>query len=148
MLIPNEPRAEHILARFEGREAIYVEQGALCVKVRNIHEHASQRFISAEVEEIPTLGFPAGVFSRAQFQPHPLRWSIKGGYLTAFSGHTWNAGYGLWCLFFDPTIIAGVLSLASRFPEALDPLQRYNEVLQYLQDHEAYEPAQRFFARP
>jgi hypothetical protein len=146
---PNEAIVEQLRARFEGREAIYVEKGALRVRVSEISGDATQLYISAVVEEIPTAGFPAGVFYEARrSQPIPLRWSIGGGYLTTFSDHTWHAGYGGWSLFFDPKIVEGVLGLALGFPSNLDPFERYKEVLHYLQAQNAYEPTQRVFAEP
>jgi hypothetical protein len=148
MLVPDEVRVEQLRVRFEGREAIYVEKGALRVRVGDIRGDVAQRYISAEVEEIPTAGFPAGAFYEIQrLEPSPLRWSIGDGYLTTFSDHTWYAGYGGWSLFFAPRIVDGILSLALRFQDNLDPFQRYREVLNYLKDHEAYdEPTQRLFA--
>lgn len=146
---PNEAIVEQLRARFEGREAIYVENGALRVRVSEISGDATQLYISAVVEEISTAGFPAGVFYEARrSQPTPLRWSIGGGYLTTFSEHTWHAGYGGWSLFFDPKIVEGVLGLALGFPDNLDPFERYKEVLHYLQAQNAYEPTQRVFAEP
>jgi hypothetical protein len=147
MLVPDEARVEQLRAQFEGREGIYVEKGALRVRVSEIHGDAAQLSISAEVEEIPTVGFPAGAFYEIQKrEPSPLRWSIEGGYLTTFSAHTWDMGYGGWSLFFAPMIVEGILSLALRFPDNLDSFQRYEEVLHYLMDHQAYEPSQRVFA--
>jgi hypothetical protein len=147
MLVTDEVRVEQLRARFEGREAIYVEKGALRVRVSDIRGDVAQLYISAEVEEIPTAGFPAGAFYEIQRrEPSPLRWSIEGGYLTDFSDHTWHMGYGGWSLFFAPSIVDGILSLALRFQDDLDPFQRYSEVLNYLKDHEAYEPTQRLFA--
>jgi hypothetical protein len=147
MLVPDEARVEQLRARFEGREAIYVEKGALRVRVSDIRGDTAQLYVSAEVEEVPTPGFPAGAFHEIQRrEPSPLRWSIGGGYLTTFSDHTWYAGYGGWSLFFAPTIVAGILGLVLRFPDNLDPFQRYREVLNYLREHEAYdEPPQRVF---
>jgi hypothetical protein len=149
MLVPDEAIVELLRARFEGREAIYVEKGALRVRVSDIRGDTAQKlYISAEVEEIPTAGFPAGVFYETRrSEPSPLRWSIGAGYLTRFSDHTWNMGYGGWSLFFAPRIIDGVVGLALRFPEDLDPFQRYKEILNYLQDQEAYEPSRPLFAK-
>jgi hypothetical protein len=147
MLVPDEARVEQLRARFEGREAIYVEGGALRVKVSDIRGDVARLFISAEVEEIPTAGFPTGAFYEIQrLEPSPLRWHIEGGYLTTFSNHRWHMGYGGWSLFFAPRIVDGILSLALRFPDNLDPDERYREVLDYLKDHAAYEPTQRLFA--
>jgi hypothetical protein len=39
---------------FEGREAIYVEKGALRVRVSDLRGDVAQLYILAEVEEIPT----------------------------------------------------------------------------------------------
>ena len=147
MSLPNETKVEQVRGLFEGREAIYVEKGALRVKVSDVQGDVARLFISAEVEEIPTAGFPAGAFYEIQrLEPSPMRWSIEGGYLTTFSDHTWHMGYGGWSLFFAPRIVDGILSLALRFPDNLDPFQRYREVLDYLKDHEAYELTQPLFA--
>ena len=147
MLVPDEVRVEQLRARFEGREAIYVEKGALRVRVSDIRGDVTQLYISAEVEEIPTAGFPAGAFYEIQRrEPSPLRWSIGGGYLTTFSDGAWYAGYGDWSLFFAPRIVDGIVGLALQFPENLDPFQRYKEVLSCLKDLGAYEPTQLLFA--
>jgi hypothetical protein len=146
MSLPNETKLEQVRGLFGGRQAIYVEKGALRVKVSDVRGDVARLSISAEVEEIPTAGFPAGAFYEIQrLEPSPLRWSIEGGYLTDFSDHTWHMGYGGWSLFFAPRIVDGIVSLALQFPENLDPFQRYSEVLNYLKDHEAYQPTQRLF---
>jgi hypothetical protein len=143
---PNETKVEQLRGLFEGREAIYVEKGALRVKVSSIRADVTRQSVSAEVEEIPTAGLPVGLFCESkQHEPSPLRWDIAGGYLTDFSDNTWHMGYGGWSLFFAPRIVEGVLSLALRFPDNLDPFQGYKEVLDYLKDHEAYERTQLVF---
>ena len=147
MLLPDEARVEQLRTLFEGKEAIYIEKGALRMRVSDVRGDTTQLYVSAEVEEIPTAGFPAGAFYGVQrLESSPLRWSIEGGYLTTFSDHIWHMGYGGWSLFFAQRIVDGILSLALRFPDNLDPFQRYREVLNYLKDHEAYEPTQRLFA--
>lgn len=137
---------ERLRVPFEGREAIYVEMGALRVRVTDIHGNVTQQYVSAEVEEIPTTGLPVGQFhSIKQHEPSSLRWSIGAGYLTAFSDNTWKMGYGGWSLFFAPSIVEGIRSLALQFPDNLDPFQRYKSVLDYLTDHQAHEPTQKLF---
>jgi hypothetical protein len=137
---------ERLRVLFEGREAIYVEKGALRVRVTDIRGNVTQQFVSAEVEEIPTTGLPVGMFHAIkQHEPSPLRWSIEGGYLTTFSDHTWEMGYGGWSLFFAPSIVEGIQNLALGFPDNLDPFQRYKSVLDYLQGRRAYEPTVRLF---
>jgi len=54
-------------------------------------------------------------------------------------------GYGGWSLFFDPRIVDGVVGLAQEFPDHLDFIDRYDAILDYLQDHEARVPEQRVF---
>jgi hypothetical protein len=147
MPFPAAARVEELRERFEGREAIYVEKGAVRVLISDIRWDTAKPCIAARVKEIPTAGFPAGVFYEVRmYEPRPLCWSIKGGYLTTFSEHTWYMGYGGWSLFFAPGVVDGVVGLALQFPEDLDPFQRYREVLKYLEDHKAYEPTQRVFA--
>jgi hypothetical protein len=146
MSLADETEVEEVRRLFEGREAIYVEKGALHVKVSDIRGDAARLTLSAQVEEILTPGFPVGFFHAIRrLQPSPLRWSIAGGFLTTFSEHTWDMGYGGWSLFFAPGIVEGILSLALQFPEALNPFQRYTQVLDYLTAHGAYEPAHRVF---
>jgi hypothetical protein len=80
MSLPNETRVEQVRRLFEGREAIYVEKGALRVKVSDIRGDVARLLISAQVEEIPTPGFPVGSFHAIRrLQPSSLRWSIAGG---------------------------------------------------------------------
>jgi hypothetical protein len=148
MSLSDEARVKQLQGLFEGREAIYIEYGALRVKVSKIKGDTAQLSITAQVEEIPTYGFPVGSFSEIpRHGRKPLRWSIDGGYLTAFSEYSWCMGYGGWSLFFAPKILDGVLSLARQFPDNLDTRERYHEVLRYLQAHDAYQPTQQVFAR-
>jgi hypothetical protein len=142
MTVPNETTVKQLRALFEGREAIYVEKGALHVKVSDIHWNLARRWIKANVEEIPTVGFPTRSYGEAASCPR--RWTIGAGYLTSFSDHTWDMGYGGWSLFFAP-YVEGVVSLAFQFPANLHSAQRYNEILRYLEDHEAYEFTKRLF---
>jgi hypothetical protein len=53
------PLIQEVRATFEGREAIYIEKGALRVRVSNIRGSASQAIIAAEVEEIRINSKPA-----------------------------------------------------------------------------------------
>lgn len=145
MPFPAAARVEELRERFEGREAIYVEKGAVRVRVSDIRWDIAKLCIAARVKEIPTAGFPAGVFYDVRIY-EPRSWSIEGGYLTTSSEHTWDMGYGGWSLFFAPGVVDGVVQLALQFPEDLDPFQRYREVLKYLENHNVYEPTQRVFA--
>ena len=122
-------------ASFENREAIYLEKGALRVRVTNIHGLASRQTVFADVEEIPAAGLGVGLFDDSQRNgATALRWRIGAGYLSQFSDSRWVMGYGGWALYFDPGIIQGVLDLAARFPENMDTFERYKEVVRFMHD--------------
>lgn len=138
----NKSRVQRLRDLFEGQEAIYVEKGALRVRVSNIRADIPEKCIYADIEEIPTTGFPIWFIAQWLQSRH---WRIGGGYLTAFSDHTWMMGYGGWSLFFAPRLVDGVVRLAQEFPDNLQSIDRYNQILGYLEDHEAYEPTERVF---
>jgi hypothetical protein len=140
----NESRAKRLRDLFEGQEAIYVEHGALRVRVSNIRADISEQSIFADIEEIPTAGFPIWLLPALIPQDtQPLHWSIGGGNLTTFSDHTWKSGYGIWSLFFAPRVVDGVVRLAREVPDNLHSSDRYNHILDYLA--EADEPPERLF---
>ena len=143
-----EPAAncEQLRRAFEGREAILIEKGAVLVRVSNIEAKLVERSIAAEVQAMPARGLPAGslYYHPAYREGRPLR--IAGGYLTCFSDHVWTMGYGGWTLYFAPQIVKGVAELAARWPDDLDPFERYNQVTRWLADQHAFnEPARRVF---
>jgi len=120
--------AEQVRDLFEGREAIYVEKGAAHIKVSGIHWNPILKAIKAQVQEIPTAGFPCEHYSGSC----PRRWTIGAGYMTTFSQHTWHVGYGGWSLYFAPEIINGAMNVVSQFPKDLNWFRRYNLILDYL----------------
>ena len=134
----NEKTVEQLRSLFEGREAIYVEKGALRARVRNIR--LGHDGIMADVEEIPTAGLPVGaLYAIQRREPSPLRWTIGIGFISnsTFSDYKWKSGYPGWSIFFDPKIIESIVTLALQFPETLNPCQRYNEVIALL-NRDAY----------
>jgi hypothetical protein len=80
--------------KFEGKEAIYIEKGALRVRVSDIRE-SGPASISANVEEIPTPGLGVGALNNSQ-RSRSIRWEIGACYLTVCSNHVWP--YGIWRL--------------------------------------------------
>ncbi len=131
---------------FEGREAIYIEKSFYRVRVTNIRSNVKRRWIKADIQEIPTVGFPPSFLHWIRpDEPGPSQWDIGGGFETCFSKHTWHMGYGGFSLFFAPKIVTGVMRLASGFPAELDPLARYNQVIRFLEDRNAYERTIRVF---
>lgn len=67
---------EKLRASFEGREAIYLEKGAIRVRVSNIRS-ADLGTILADIEEIPTAGFPIWIRGGPRPRSHPLRWTYQ-----------------------------------------------------------------------
>jgi len=58
------PAILKLRANFENREAIYLEKGALRVRVSNIRRSVARRIVWAKVEEVQTPGLGVGMFDR------------------------------------------------------------------------------------
>jgi len=137
----NYPGILKLRENFEGREAIYIEKGAIRVRVTNIRVRATDEkgtprpaWVSAKVEEITTPGLAVGMRDARLRKPNgPLSWRIGGCRLSSFSDSKWVGGYGGWSLYFDPKIVQGVLDLASRFPDNMDSTARYNQIVMFTQ---------------
>jgi hypothetical protein len=129
MTLPDEAKLEQLRMQFEGREAIYRENGQLRVLVSKIRWNIAERSIFAVVEEIPTAGLPTGALCKIQRNERSLlRLNIGAGSLAYFTDHTWHMGYGGWSLLFAPEIANGVVQLAVQVPMNLDPLERQMKV--------------------
>jgi hypothetical protein len=108
----HERNYEALRTWFEGREAIYVEQGVLRVRVSNIRRAGFS--IKADADELLTPGLPTGRFRRARsHRPGPLHWSFGAGHPAQFSRHSWHTGYGMWHLYFAPATIQAVVAFAA-----------------------------------
>ncbi len=95
MRFPDDDRARQLQTLFCAREAIYVEKGALRVRMNSIHRDVEKLVISAELSEIPTPGFPARVFCAVlEYEPSPQRLTIGAGFMSDFSDSTRYMGYG------------------------------------------------------
>jgi hypothetical protein len=130
---------DKIRTYFEGKEAIYIEKGALRVRVSNIGyaDFAGEvEYVEAELEEIPTPGLPVHVsgYDR-RGRPRPLRWKIGTNlkFNPHFSRLFWSSGpYGGWSMHFYPKLIEGVVELASEFPRDQEPFHGYRLILKYI----------------
>src|SRR5439155_11210485 len=103
------------------------------VRVTNVRADDGARSVSAQIEEIPTPGFP-GFVGRVAREPAsgvraPLRWTIASGALSSFSDHEWSMGYGGWSLFFGADVVRRVVELASGFGEEVAAYDRYKRIL-------------------
>jgi hypothetical protein len=97
-------------ANFENREAIYIEKGALRVRVSNVRGSALR--VTAHIDEIPTPGLGVGLFdNHGRTGKTRRRWALQAGHLSQFSDQCWVMGYGGWSLYFDPNVVRGVLDL-------------------------------------
>ncbi len=95
MRFPDDVRVRYLQSLFCAREAIYVEKGALRVRVNAIRRDVEKLVISAELSEIPTPGFPARVFCAVlEYEPSPQRLTIGAGFMSDFSDSTRYMGYG------------------------------------------------------
>ena len=136
---------EELRSSFEGREAIYVEKGALRVRVSNIRPRGGFH-IKAEAEEIVTPGLGVGMFNRPRpLGAGPIRWTVRAGYLTTFSAQSWHMGYGGGTFYFAPEIVQAVVGFVARLPGNPDPDEGYREFGRLLSDLVVYEPAQLVF---
>src|SRR5262249_16652424 len=135
---------------FEGREAIYIEKGALRVRVSNIRIDPMQKEITAEVEELPTQGLDFVMRHTPEFDAQsPRRWTIGTSRLagSTFTSRCWRGGIQVgWSLFFDPAIVCGVMKLAESFPEDLHPGLRYRQVLEFIYERNVREESTTIFA--
>ena len=124
---------EKVRASFEGREAIYLEKGAIRVRVSNIRS-ADLGTILADIEEIPTAGFPIWIRGGGpRPRSHPLRWTIGTSSIRHFSADSWSSPpYVGWTLYFSPKLIEEIVALVSRFPENDPPHLGYGEILTYI----------------
>ena len=137
---------EQIRLNFEHREAIYIEGGALRVRVSDIQANVATRSVTARIEEIPTPGLGTGAFRRYRSpESELLGWEIGAGYLTTFADDRWIMGYGGWSLYFASLVVDGVVDLASQWPETLEDADRYAEVGRLLMDNRPYGPSRRAF---
>lgn len=123
---------EVLRTRFEGREAIYIEKGALLVRVTNIRLQGLS--VLANVEEVITPGLGVGFFARTHPSVSgPRRWDI-GGDPASYSDDSWSMGYGGWILHFDPEFIRAVIDFAARRPNNADPYEGYVAVCKMVGD--------------
>jgi hypothetical protein len=127
------PGVAKLRANFEGKQAIYVEKGALLVRVSDIRQGLST--VAAQIEEIPTPGLPG--FLGTAHGEGPLRWTIRAGGFTQFSDHCWQMGYCGWSIYFEPGLIRAVLQLTAEFPPTLDAHERYGQICGVVQQDRA-----------
>jgi len=132
---------------FEGKEAIYIEKGALRVRVSNIYYDnlkGESEYIEADIEEIPTPGLPVSLPRHDhRDQPRPLRWKIGTNIKVQpyYSPDYWDSPpYVGWSMYFSPKIIEGVVAFAAGFPQD-QPLDiGYRRIMSFINRQERGNP--------
>jgi len=135
--------------QFEGREAVYIDNGALRVRVTNIQANLAAQELTADLEEIPTPGFPRflGLNSVGLRESRALRWTIYAGNLTAFSDHMWSRGDDGWSMFFHPEVVSEVMRFSETYSIGLNTseYERYRNILGWVQHWSALAVLTRVF---
>lgn len=143
----DQARFERLRSAFEGRDAIYIEKGVLVVRASNIACDVGKRVITADVHEVPIRGLEKSLLhQRSSGVRTPLHWRISAGHLTTFSFNTWKMGYGGWSMFFNPTLVAAFIEMASCWHPALSAAERYKQANAFLVDRQAHERSIRVFS--
>ena len=138
--IPNHVK---LIKQFEGKEAIFFDQGMIKVRVFNIkaNPYPDRSTIQADIEEIPTEGFGIGKFRRIPAIKSSSPFSkflksnywIKGknrisfriivGHRSLFSKNEWVGDNFCWTIYFDPKFIDRAVEYAKK----MHPCKDYSE---------------------
>ena len=134
---------ETLCRTFENRVAVYLEKGIILCRISNIRANPDEQYISADTEEIPTIGLGVGAYPTRGEQdlqrPKAMCWKIGAGFMTTFSQDHWAMGYGGWTLYFHPHVIEGVVSLAAHWPkEVNDSFARYRLIIEWFENHDEH----------
>ena len=133
------PVLQKLRANFENKEAIYIEKGAVRVRISNIRcFFCGSRVAEADVEEIPAPGLGCGIFNSGGQDPtspfrgkSPTRWSVgvAEGYMT-FSDYEWSSRVqgAYWSIYSHPKVVKEVLELASQLSGKVDSMGRYHKI--------------------
>jgi hypothetical protein len=118
-----------VLEMFEGREAIYQEQGFLRVRVLNLRHKVGKREIEFDVEEVRTPGLGVGRFKSAskQFVEKLIRWDGFVFFDNMTTLH-WGSEQSGANFNFDPDVIAAILNCSVALPEEMDDHAAYNDL--------------------
>ena len=132
-----ELAVEGLRQKFEGREGIYIEKGAVRIKVVRIwvEDDLGRPYFAAEVEEIRTPGLEDSnliTHLRRRFGPGPIRWRIGAAEPWASSGGLeWYGRYGP-SIFFEPETVQAVVDLAATRPANLSSWDLYGKIVDLL----------------
>jgi hypothetical protein len=109
---------------YEGREGIYIEKGALRVRVNSVRIGSACvnttndliEYLAFDLEQIPTSGLPVWLDGKGPYlEPHPLRWEVGTNFETNLFHNYCSAAYGGWSLHFAQKLAAEVVEMATNF---------------------------------
>jgi hypothetical protein len=119
----NAAMVEKARSFYEGKEAIYIERGALRVRVNNVHigivhinTNDLQEYLAFDLEEIPTPNLPVWRGKGPSLGPYSLRWEVGTNFETHLL-HDYCSAYVGWSMHFSPRMVAEVVEIATNFAE-------------------------------
>jgi hypothetical protein len=123
---------------YEGKEAIYIERGALRVRVNSVRigsPNDLQGYLAFDLEEIPTPRLPVWRGKGPSLGPHPLRWEVGTNFET--QTHLFkdfcSAAYVGWSMYFSPKVVAEIVEMATNFAED-NSLDLYRKITRHIDD--------------
>ena len=137
----NAAIVEKARSLYEGREAIYIERGALRVRINGVRVGSERvdvtndllEYLAFDLEEIPTPNLPVWLGKGPSLGPHPLRWEIG----TMFEDHLHpdycSMAYVGWSMHFAPKLVAEVIEIATNFAENEMP-DLYRKISRHIDD--------------
>jgi len=118
-----------VLEMFEGREAIYQEQGFLRVRVLNLRHKVGKREIDFEVEEVRTPGLGVGRFKSASKQSGGklMRWDSFVFFDNMTTRH-WGFEQSGANFKFDPDVITAIVDRSAALSKETNDSATYNDL--------------------
>ena len=125
--------AKNIIASLQGREALYIEHGALFVRPQ-IDINFEEELLECKLVEIPTAGFEHSFMHRLERCINPatnlLEFSV--GFISGAGkispDYIGTCGGISFDVYFDPTLLDIVKNLGRRWTDDQTPFERYQEV--------------------
>jgi hypothetical protein len=118
---------------FVGKQAICVEHGAMLVQLVAIRVDATRQFVDMDLLQVPSPGLPTGLLADGGLASRRVV-SLGAGCLSKYTSNRWIMGYGGWCLYFDPELVAGAVQLAASFQPEERPMMRQRRLQRWISD--------------
>jgi hypothetical protein len=128
---------------YEGKEAIYLEKGALRVRVKSIGIRSVRvnttndalDYMEFALEEIPTPGLPVWLQgSPPTIGPHPHRFKVGAPFEIPLFHDSCSATY-VWSMYFSPKLVGEVVEMATNFAGDSSP-ELYRKISGHISLHD------------